>query len=218
MTAERRGGARSAGSAALARAYTSPQLAQTLEECWPLHPIVACLLGPISRRRVWPKPTQSFRVPELLGAPGFPRLSPQCRRRRPLHARSSMGLPANQPGALHHGFARRPSLGLGSGCPGTMPGDGRRGTQPPVAQGRRPHRHVQGAFRADSQQRAPTMGTDGLHSARDRRRPCAADGLVAGRLPQIRRLLQRFRRQRLRHRKRRDQGVGVNWGRGLRQT
>lgn len=39
------------GVAALARAYTSPQLAQTLEECWPLHPIVACLLGPISRRR-----------------------------------------------------------------------------------------------------------------------------------------------------------------------
>ena len=37
--------------AAAARAYTSPQLPQTLEECWPLHPIVACLLGPISRRR-----------------------------------------------------------------------------------------------------------------------------------------------------------------------
>ena len=37
--------------AAAARTYTSPQLAQTLEECWPLHPIVACLLGPISRRR-----------------------------------------------------------------------------------------------------------------------------------------------------------------------
>ena len=41
----------SRGVAALARAYTSSQLAQTLEECWPLHPIVACLLGPISRRR-----------------------------------------------------------------------------------------------------------------------------------------------------------------------
>lgn len=26
-------------------------LAKTLEECWPLHPVVACLLGPISRRR-----------------------------------------------------------------------------------------------------------------------------------------------------------------------
>lgn len=39
------------GVAALARAYTSPRLAQNLEECWPLHPVVACLLGPISRRR-----------------------------------------------------------------------------------------------------------------------------------------------------------------------
>lgn len=29
----------------------SKQIAQTLEECWPLHPVVACLLGPISRRR-----------------------------------------------------------------------------------------------------------------------------------------------------------------------
>ena len=37
--------------AALARAYTSPHLPQMLEECWPLHPIVTCLLGPISRRR-----------------------------------------------------------------------------------------------------------------------------------------------------------------------
>ena len=39
------------GVAALARVYTSPDLPMTLEECWPLHPIVACLLGPISRRR-----------------------------------------------------------------------------------------------------------------------------------------------------------------------
>ena len=37
--------------AQLARAYTSPHLPMRLEECWPLHPIVACLLGPISRRR-----------------------------------------------------------------------------------------------------------------------------------------------------------------------
>jgi len=29
----------------------SKQIALTLEECWPLHPVVACLLGPISRRR-----------------------------------------------------------------------------------------------------------------------------------------------------------------------
>ena len=38
------------GVAALRR-RTSPHLAQMLEDCWPLHPIVACLLGPLSRRR-----------------------------------------------------------------------------------------------------------------------------------------------------------------------
>lgn len=30
---------------------TSANLAERLEDCWPLHPIVACLLGPLSRRR-----------------------------------------------------------------------------------------------------------------------------------------------------------------------
>jgi hypothetical protein len=30
---------------------TSPLFVQTLEACWPLHPITACLLGPISKRR-----------------------------------------------------------------------------------------------------------------------------------------------------------------------
>ena len=43
------------GVAALARAYTSPQLAQTLEACWPLHPIVACLLGTHLPKAVWPE-------------------------------------------------------------------------------------------------------------------------------------------------------------------
>ncbi len=33
------------------RAGDAAQLAAMLEACWPLHPIVACLLGPISRRR-----------------------------------------------------------------------------------------------------------------------------------------------------------------------
>ena len=30
---------------------TTPELANTLNRCWPLHPVVACLLGPVSRRR-----------------------------------------------------------------------------------------------------------------------------------------------------------------------
>ena len=38
------------GVAALRR-QTFPHLVQMLEDCWPLHPIVACLLGPLSRRR-----------------------------------------------------------------------------------------------------------------------------------------------------------------------
>lgn len=33
------------------RSVESDSLASMLENCWPLHPIVACLLGPISRRR-----------------------------------------------------------------------------------------------------------------------------------------------------------------------
>ncbi|MDK3075502.1 hypothetical protein QO034_20715 [Sedimentitalea sp. JM2-8] len=33
------------------RPAASQHLAGTLEGCWPLHPVVACLLGPISRRR-----------------------------------------------------------------------------------------------------------------------------------------------------------------------
>jgi len=33
------------------RPADTEQFAHTLESCWPLHPVVACLLGPISRRR-----------------------------------------------------------------------------------------------------------------------------------------------------------------------
>ena len=33
------------------RVTNAAQLSMTLERCWPLHPVVACLLGPISRRR-----------------------------------------------------------------------------------------------------------------------------------------------------------------------
>ena len=38
-------------TAALTHRAASDDLPQLLESCWPLHPIVACLLGPISRRR-----------------------------------------------------------------------------------------------------------------------------------------------------------------------
>ena len=38
-------------AAALTHRATSEDLPQLLEDCWPLHPVVSCLLGPISRRR-----------------------------------------------------------------------------------------------------------------------------------------------------------------------
>ena len=37
--------------AKLSRRQATATLAERLEDCWPLHPIVACLLGPLSRRR-----------------------------------------------------------------------------------------------------------------------------------------------------------------------
>ena len=40
-----------AGFARRERAGDAERLATILEACWPLHPVVACLLGPISRRR-----------------------------------------------------------------------------------------------------------------------------------------------------------------------
>ena len=48
--------ARSAGAlankvASLVQGNKPPQLAVMLEDCWPLHPVTACMLGPLSRRR-----------------------------------------------------------------------------------------------------------------------------------------------------------------------
>ena len=37
--------------ARLANGQASPHIADILADCWPLHPITACLLGPLSRRR-----------------------------------------------------------------------------------------------------------------------------------------------------------------------
>ena len=47
----RKPGALAQHVASLARKPKAPQLAQMLEDCWPLHPVVPCLLGPMSRRR-----------------------------------------------------------------------------------------------------------------------------------------------------------------------
>ena len=51
--------------AGLTNRAAAADLPGLLENCWPLHPIVACLLGRISRRRFWSEPTQHLRIPEL---------------------------------------------------------------------------------------------------------------------------------------------------------
>ena len=51
ITDQKRQALYSEGVAALTNRATSDDLPQLLEDCWPLHPVVACLLGPISRRR-----------------------------------------------------------------------------------------------------------------------------------------------------------------------
>lgn len=47
----KKSGSLAEGIAGQIQRQTSPYLVNLLEDCWPLHPIVACLLGPISRRR-----------------------------------------------------------------------------------------------------------------------------------------------------------------------
>ena len=42
------------------RSGTSTNLSNILADCWPLHPVTAALLGPISRRRSGAKPAQYF--------------------------------------------------------------------------------------------------------------------------------------------------------------
>ena len=44
-------GALAEGVVRLIHGKRSPHLAEMLEDCWPLHPVTACLLGPLSRRR-----------------------------------------------------------------------------------------------------------------------------------------------------------------------
>ena len=50
------------GVAQLTQRPASAYLADMIEDCWPLHPIVACLLGPILPTAVRPKSAQHLRL------------------------------------------------------------------------------------------------------------------------------------------------------------
>lgn len=55
----------------LIQRQTPPYFADMLEDCWPLHPIVACLLGPISRRRFGQNQRSIFGFLNSAEAQGF---------------------------------------------------------------------------------------------------------------------------------------------------
>ena len=67
--------------AALTKRAVAEGLPHLLEDCWPLHPIVACLLGPISRRRFGQNQRSVLRFPEFYGAAWVPGFSAQRARR-----------------------------------------------------------------------------------------------------------------------------------------
>lgn len=47
------------------RPAATKDFAETLANCWPLHPVTACLLGPMSKKEVRTKPTQPFCIFEF---------------------------------------------------------------------------------------------------------------------------------------------------------
>ena len=125
------------GAAQLIHGKRSPHLAEMLEDCWPLHPVAACLLGPLSRRRFGQNQRSIFGFLNSAEPQGFQDFLRNATRRRTLRAGSVVGLPADQPGAFHPGLPRWPSLGASRRCAGPVRGPGVRGPASASAQGHR---------------------------------------------------------------------------------
>ena len=88
------------GVVRLVHGQTSPHLAEMLEDCWPLHPVTACLLGPLSRRRFGQNQRSIFGFLNSAEPQGIPGLPAQRKRRRPVRSRSVVGLPADSTWSL----------------------------------------------------------------------------------------------------------------------
>ena len=67
-------GALSLTVAGLTNRPTAGDLPELLEACWPLHPVVTCLLGPHLPPKIWAEPAEYLRLPELQRTQRFPRL------------------------------------------------------------------------------------------------------------------------------------------------
>ena len=83
-----------AAVAALVNRPASVDLPDLLEACWPLHPVVAVLLGPISRRRFGQNQRSIFGFLNSGEPGGFQDFPSSDRRRLPLHDTHALGIPA----------------------------------------------------------------------------------------------------------------------------
>ena len=97
--------------ASLVSTQASPDLPQMLEDCWPLHPVVGCLLGPMSRRRFGQNQRSIFGFLNSTEPRGFQDFLASLRRWGALHCRPVLGLSAGESRTVHHGFSRRSPVG-----------------------------------------------------------------------------------------------------------
>ena len=79
------------------RPRDAERLAATLEACWPLHPVVACLLGPISRRRFGQNQRSIFGFLNSAEPHGFQDFLNQAFAGETVRPGSALGLPTRQP-------------------------------------------------------------------------------------------------------------------------
>ena len=91
-----------------------------LEACWPLHPVVACLLGPISRRRFGQNQRSIFGFLNSSEPHGFQDFLNDTAAEESVRPGPALGLSARQPRAVHPRFSRRAPVGFGGGSAGTM--------------------------------------------------------------------------------------------------
>ena len=64
---------------------------------------------------LWSKPAQHIRLSEFIGTPRFPGFSESRGGRGAVWPRPALGVPSHQLGAVHSGFTRWTSMGLGGG-------------------------------------------------------------------------------------------------------
>ena len=101
-------------------AASAERLAAVLKQCWPLHPVVACLLGPISRRRFGQNQRSIFGFLNSVEPYAFQDFLRNAETGDLYVPDRLWGLSPRKPGAFDLGIPRWTSLGIGRRGFGTM--------------------------------------------------------------------------------------------------